>query len=66
MGCHMSKAAYHKKPENEQPVQRTIRRCLKCRQPFSSAWSGERVCAKCKASSAWREGTGANLQSWRY
>ena len=66
MGCHMSKAAYHKKPENEQPVQRTIRRCLKCRQQFSSTWSGERVCAKCKASSAWREGGSGNLQSWRY
>ena len=66
MGYHMSKAAYHKKPENEHPGTRTIRRCLKCRQPFSSAWSGERVCAKCKASSAWREGGSGNLQSWRY
>jgi hypothetical protein len=31
-----------------------IRKCLLCRKPFPSAWAGERVCRKCKSTSAWR------------
>jgi hypothetical protein len=33
-----------------------IRKCLVCRSPFPSAWAGERVCRRCKTSSAWRSG----------
>lgn len=62
----MSKAVYDQKPENERPLQSKIRRCLKCRQPFASAWSGERVCPKCKASSAWRQSGGGNMEAWDY
>jgi hypothetical protein len=32
------------------------RQCLKCREPFSSEWSGERVCKRCKSSGTWRSG----------
>lgn len=31
-----------------------IRKCLICREPFPSAWAGERVCRRCKATSTWR------------
>jgi methylphosphotriester-DNA--protein-cysteine methyltransferase len=30
------------------------RRCLSCRQMFSSGWAGHRVCARCKSLDAWR------------
>jgi hypothetical protein len=30
------------------------RKCLLCRDPFPSAWAGERVCKKCKSTSTWR------------
>jgi hypothetical protein len=33
-----------------------IRKCLICKTPFSSAWAGERVCRRCKSTSAWRGG----------
>jgi len=33
-----------------------IRKCLICRRPFPSAWAGERVCRRCKATAAWRSG----------
>ncbi len=32
------------------------RLCLKCRSSFESEGAGERVCRKCKSSSAWRSG----------
>ena len=32
------------------------RKCLVCKAPFLSAWAGERVCRRCKATSAWRGG----------
>jgi hypothetical protein len=35
-----------------------IRNCLICKSPFPSAWSGERVCRRCKSTSAWRSGSG--------
>jgi hypothetical protein len=34
------------------------RACLRCRVAFQSAWSGERICRRCKASHGWRSGTG--------
>ncbi len=32
------------------------RPCLKCREPFESEWSGERICRRCKGTHGWREG----------
>jgi hypothetical protein len=32
------------------------RKCLVCRSPFPSAWAGERICRRCKSTSAWRSG----------
>jgi hypothetical protein len=32
------------------------RKCLFCHQHFPSEWAGERVCKKCKATAAWRQG----------
>ena len=51
----MEKSGYHQKPQAEDGAQAKTRRCLKCREPFVSAWAGERVCRKCKSSSNWRE-----------
>jgi hypothetical protein len=33
-----------------------LRRCLMCWADFLSQWSGERICAKCRARSVWRSG----------
>ncbi|HEY9568061.1 MAG TPA: hypothetical protein VIR38_08215 [Thalassobaculum sp.] len=33
------------------------RRCLRCEAAFQSAWAGERICSRCKSSSAWRQGS---------
>jgi len=33
-----------------------VRRCLRYEAPFPSTWSGERICSRCKNSSAWRIG----------
>ncbi len=32
------------------------RPCLKCQTIFSSAWSGERICPRCKSSKSWQSG----------
>jgi hypothetical protein len=36
-----------------------IRRCLRCSTEFPSAWSGERICVRCKSTAAWRQGAPA-------
>lgn len=47
----------YKKPEPEDGMSDPkVRRCLACQLSFNSAWSGERICPKCKSSSAWRGG----------
>ena len=33
------------------------RNCLRCSTIFPSAWSGERICARCKGSESWRRGS---------
>ena len=33
-----------------------VRQCLRCKVTFSSEWSGERICARCKSSQAWLSG----------
>ena len=32
------------------------RKCLVCRDEFESAWSGERICKRCKSSNGWKSG----------
>jgi len=32
------------------------RRCLSCEEIFASQWAGERICKRCKHSSAWHAG----------
>lgn len=38
------------------PPQAKERRCLVCQDKFLSAWSGERVCKRCRQTSHWRSG----------
>ncbi len=33
-----------------------VRLCLRCQHSFKSEWAGERICSRCKGSSAWRSG----------
>lgn len=33
-----------------------VRQCLRCATDFTSQWSGERVCSRCKSSNTWRSG----------
>ncbi|MDQ7249935.1 hypothetical protein [Dongia sedimenti] len=35
---------------------RLPRVCLCCKSLFDSAWAGERVCLRCKGTTAWRNG----------
>lgn len=32
------------------------RNCLICKTEFPSGWAGERICRRCKSTSAWRSG----------
>ena len=41
-------------PATETPPAAKARKCLMCATEFSSEWSGERICRKCKSSNAWR------------
>lgn len=43
--------------EQEAVAPPKLRQCLRCRSTFESAWSGERICSRCKGSHAWRQGT---------
>jgi hypothetical protein len=60
--CHGSvdgDVADVREDRDEVEVQRSeekIRKCLICKTPFPSAWAGERVCRRCKSTSAWRSG----------
>lgn len=48
-----------KKPtaaEDAEDMNAKLRNCLSCQNSFLSSWAGERVCPKCKGSSAWRAG----------
>jgi hypothetical protein len=40
--------------EARRGMEQKIRKCLICRDTFPSAWSGERVCRRCKSTSTWR------------
>ncbi len=50
-------SAYNKKPRMRRMGVAKTRLCLKCREPFESEWSGERVCKHCKSLNSWREAT---------
>jgi len=43
-------------PKDDERDAPKIRDCLRCGTPFESAWSGERICKRCKSSSAWKNG----------
>ena len=42
--------------EPTQRYEQKRRRCLRCQDEFDSAWAGDRICPRCKQSSAWRAG----------
>jgi hypothetical protein len=43
------------------PFKRLVRTCLSCKTTFDSAWAGERICARCKGTSAWRIGVSTSV-----
>lgn len=45
-----------KTPETDRDKAVKPRRCLLCGNSFPSEWAGERVCRKCKSTTAWRNG----------
>ena len=49
------KPEYQMKPSSDSMV-RQRRLCLHCKVAFDSAWAGERVCPRCKGTTAWRNG----------
>lgn len=51
----LAKPEYQTKPSSD-TMNRLPRLCLNCKSVFDSAWSGERVCARCKGTTAWRNG----------
>ena len=51
----LAASGYQSKPSSAAMV-RLPRRCLHCKVVFDSAWAGERVCPRCKATMAWRNG----------
>ena len=58
-GCHgtpeeQGMGAGEEHSERERASEQKIRKCLICRSPFPSAWAGERVCRRCKSTTAWR------------
>jgi hypothetical protein len=51
-----SRSAEYRKPQKDRAGEAKKRPCLICGKKFFSAWCGERVCSKCKSTSAWRVG----------
>ncbi len=62
----MTRVAYLRKPTPWRIRRKKVRTCLKCREPFDSDWSGERVCKTCKTKIAWREGVGELTERWNF
>lgn len=52
----MSDIAIPTKDEDRPAMTQKVRKCLLCSTEFESEWAGERVCKKCKATAAWRQG----------
>jgi hypothetical protein len=42
---------------------RLQRTCLNCQARFDSAWAGERICQRCKATTVWRSGASTGVAS---
>jgi hypothetical protein len=40
-----------------------VRRCLRCKASFGSQWAGERICPRCKRSTAWQKGMPSRYRS---
>jgi hypothetical protein len=51
------------KPTPEGKV-RLPRICLNCKAVFDSAWAGERVCPRCKATTGWRNGASVGASNF--
>ena len=60
----VTKVTYLRKPAPQLIHRKKVRTCLKCREPFESGWSGERVCKKCKTKISWREGVSGLAERW--
>ena len=61
----MRRAKMDAEESGSRAFKRLERTCLRCGIPFDSAWAGERICLRCKGTSAWRIGvstsaTGSN------
>ncbi len=57
-------SVYNKKPRKRRIGEAKTRLCLKCRKPFKSEWSGERLCKRCKSDASWRDGSDFETE-WR-
>ena len=42
--------------EPDRVLIRRQRQCLMCHGQFSSEWSGQRICPRCKGAATWRQG----------
>jgi hypothetical protein len=52
----MSKAVELDSEDEDQQDQVKYRPCLMCSDEFESAWSGERICKRCKSQAQWQTG----------
>ncbi len=51
----MTTVVYDQELEDPPEALEKVRKCLRCRDEFTSRWLGERVCKRCKTHSFWRE-----------
>ena len=53
------------KVDADESASRTFKRlertCLSCKTTFDSAWAGERICTRCKGTTAWRTGASTTV-----
>ena len=52
----MKRAYKDNKAPTAEVLDLKARLCLMCRKMFTSEWSGERVCRRCKSTETWRRG----------
>ena len=52
----MKQNSYSNAPKTSDATSKKTRRCLSCGNPFESEWVGNRVCKKCKDTTAWKSG----------
>lgn len=57
----MRRAKVDGEESTSRPSKRLERTCLSCRTTFDSAWAGERICVRCKGTSAWRIGVSTSV-----